>query len=181
MRTMPTDPLIRVKRAAEAKRRAEQEYRSALQDARAAGHSAAEIAGPAGVTRQAVLKTTVPPPRESEAQWRAKAEARLEELDARWEALVDKMAEVERPPDSYIRRETAKRNGRRGKDARKGLRPRPTVLQEARSFAESKLLRALRNHLEDPSVRLVLAELDEAHAIRNALEASFDRSLGIAD
>ena len=173
-----SDPLARVKRAAEAKRRAELEYRSALQAARDAGHSATEIAGPAGVTRQAVLKTTVRP---SEADWQAKAEARLAELDARWEALVDRMAEVERPPDAYIRRETAKRNGRRGKDARKGLRPRPTVLEETRAFAETKLLNALRNHPHDPSVRIVVAEIDEAHALRNALEACFDRSLGITD
>src|SRR6266852_1052563 len=169
-----SDPLARVKRAAEAKRRAELEYRSALQAARDAGHSAAEIASPASVTRQAVLKTTVTP-KPSEADWQAKAEARLAELDARWEALVTKLAEVERPPDAYIRRETAKRNGRRGKDARKGLRPRPTVLEETRAFAETKLLNALGNHPEDPSVRVVVAEIDEAHAIRNALEASFDR------
>ena len=37
------------------------EYRAALQAARDAGYSAAEIATPAGVTRQAVLKTTVTP------------------------------------------------------------------------------------------------------------------------
>jgi hypothetical protein len=56
-----TDPLARVKRAADHKRLAENEYREALQAARDAGHSAAEIAGPAGVTRQAVLKMTHAP------------------------------------------------------------------------------------------------------------------------
>jgi hypothetical protein len=51
-RTMPTNPLTRVERAAEAKRRAEHEYRSALRAARDAGYSAAEIAKSAGVSRQ---------------------------------------------------------------------------------------------------------------------------------
>lgn len=174
-----TDPLARVRRAAETKRQAEDEYRLALQAARDAGHSAAEIAAPAGVTRQAVLKATTAPT--VSHQWRAKAEARLAELDARWELLVDALAETDRPPDNWMRWENAKRNGRRGKDARKGLARRPSVLEEARAFAESKLLRTLRDNAYDPRVRLVLGELDEAHAIRDALEACFDRSLGIAD
>lgn len=173
------DPLARVRRAAEAKRRAELEYRSALQAARDAGHSAGDIAGPAGVTRQAVLKATSPPV--ASVQWRRKAEARLAELDSRWDSLVDALAATDRPPDQWMQRENAKRNGRRGKDARKGLRRRPSVLEEARAFAESKLLRTIRDHPQDPRVALVLRELDEAEAIRQALEASFDRSLGIAD
>jgi hypothetical protein len=177
--TKNPDPLARVKRAADNKRRAEDEYRAALQAARAAGHSAGEIAGPAGVTRQAVLKATTAP--ETSEQWRAKAETRLAELDARWEALVDTVAEGNRPPDSYIRQVNAKRNGRRGKDARKGLARRPSVLEEARAFSETQLLRTLRDHPQDPRIAVVLRELDEAHAIRNSLEAAFDRSLGIAD
>lgn len=174
-----TDPLARVKRAAEARRRADAEYRSALQAARDSGLSAGDIAPAAGVTRQAVLKLTSAP--DVTYQWRAKAEARLAELDDRWERLVDEIAEMERPPDAHIQRENAKRNARRGKDARKGLRRRPSVLEEARAFAESKLLRTLRDHRDDPRIQTVLAEIDEANALRNALEACFDRSLGIAD
>jgi hypothetical protein len=176
------DPLARVKRAAEAKRRAELEYRSALQAARNAGHSAAEIAKSAGVTRQAarqaLLRLNVPPTHEPS---RETMEARLAELDSRWELLIDELAEVERPPDAYMRRETAKRNGRRGKDARKGLASRPTVGQETRSFAEAKLLSALRRNPNDARVVALVRELDEANALRQALEAGYDSSLGITD
>lgn len=51
---MKTDPLARVKRAASAKRRAEREYRSALEAAHAAGASFVELARLVGVSRQAV-------------------------------------------------------------------------------------------------------------------------------
>jgi hypothetical protein len=171
-----TDPLARVERAAEAKRRAELEYRSALQAARDAGHSAAEIASPAGVTRQAVLKTTVAP---QEADWQAKAEARLAELDSRWQLLVDKVAAMDKPPDAWIKLETAKRNGRRGIESRRGLPPRLTVLAEARVCAERKLLCTLRDHPEDSRVVAIVAEIIEAEAIRQRLEASYDRSIGL--
>ena len=46
--------LRRVQRAAETKRRADESYRSALVAAHAAGHSYAELARVAGVSRQAV-------------------------------------------------------------------------------------------------------------------------------
>jgi hypothetical protein len=56
------DPILwRVRRAVAWKVRAEREYRAALQIARDAGFSSAQIAGPAGVTRQRVLQLTVPP------------------------------------------------------------------------------------------------------------------------
>jgi hypothetical protein len=56
------DPFLwRVERAVKWKARAEREYLAALQLARDAGYSAAQIAGPAGVTRQRVLQVTVPP------------------------------------------------------------------------------------------------------------------------
>lgn len=173
---MGTDALDRVARAADSLAESERERRASLVAARAEGHSLRALAAAAGLTPEGVRKILA-----ASDVWRAKAERRLDELDGRWNALVDVLAEVERPPDAYIRRETAKRNGRRGKDARKGLRPRPTVAQETRTFAESKLLRALRDHPEDPSAVIVLAELAEAEAIRQALEAAYDRSLGIAD
>lgn len=48
------DPLHSVKRAAQAKRRAEKAYRSAVVAAREAGHSYPEIARAAGTSRQAI-------------------------------------------------------------------------------------------------------------------------------
>jgi hypothetical protein len=169
--------LARVKRAADLRRRADEEYRASLQAARDSGLSAGDIAKPAGVTRQAVLKLTSAP--SPTYQWRVKAEARLAELDDRWEHLVDEIAEMERPPDAHIKRENAKRNGRRGKDARKGLRRRPSVLEEARAFAEAKLLRTLHQHRDDIGVQRVVAEIAEAAALRDSLERCYDRSLGI--
>ena len=59
-----SDPLARVKRAAAAKRRADEEYRAALAAALDAGVSQAAIGRAAGVTRQAVHKhatATTPP------------------------------------------------------------------------------------------------------------------------
>lgn len=55
--SLQSDPLARVKRAAIAKRRAEMEYRAALQAARGAA-SVPAIAKAAGITRQAVYKLT---------------------------------------------------------------------------------------------------------------------------
>lgn len=51
---MPSDELARVKRAAGRRRRAEQEYRAALEAAHAAGESFGACAKAAGVSRQAV-------------------------------------------------------------------------------------------------------------------------------
>jgi ribosomal protein L13E len=51
-----TDPIKRVARASQAKRRPEQEYRAALRAAREAGYSFAEIARAAGITREAARK-----------------------------------------------------------------------------------------------------------------------------
>jgi hypothetical protein len=151
---------------------------AAIREAHEAGERVQAIADATGYSRQRIYQIVGPKPK---ADWRETAETRLAELDARWNALVDQVAEVERPPDAHIKRENAKRNGRRGKDARKGLKPRPSVLQEARSFAESKLLRVLLDHAQDARVVAIVAEIDEAHALRQALEAAYDRSLGIAD
>lgn len=54
------DPLARVKRAATAKRRAEQEYGASLQAARDAAVPVPAIARAAGISRQAVYKLTRP-------------------------------------------------------------------------------------------------------------------------
>lgn len=55
-----TDPVTaRVARAAEAKRRAEQEYRAALAAAKDAGISYAAIAHASGVSRQAVRQLLI--------------------------------------------------------------------------------------------------------------------------
>ena len=47
-----TDPLARLKRAAEAKRRAEESYRAALLAAHEAGADSGQLGRAAGITRQ---------------------------------------------------------------------------------------------------------------------------------
>ena len=60
--TFTDEPVLhRVARAVARKERADREYKAALQAARDAGYSGAQIAGPARVSRQAVLQLTVPP------------------------------------------------------------------------------------------------------------------------
>jgi hypothetical protein len=144
-----SDPLARVKRASEAKRRAEHEYRSALEAGREAGLSFADMAKAAGVSRQAARQMLAKRPVTDEA---AMTE-RLTELDARWDALVAAIAETFMPADP--RAEQAIRNGtnakakrtlagvnRNGKASGSIGRHRvilPTVRQEARNIAEAKI------------------------------------------
>jgi transcriptional regulator with XRE-family HTH domain len=181
---MPSDPLARVKRASEAKRRAEHEYRSALEAGREAGLSFADMAKAAGVSRQAARQMLAKRPVTDEA---AMTE-RLTELDARWDALVAAIAETFMPADP--RAEQAIRNGtnakakrtlagvnRNGKASGSIGRHRvilPTVRQEARNLAEAKILRMLEHRGDEPLVQRIVGELDEAYALRQKLTALRD-------
>jgi hypothetical protein len=139
------------------------------------GQKVTDVAEATGLSRQRIYQIVGGKPRAKVS----KPEARLAELDKRWEALVDQVAAVEAPPSEYVKRETAKRNGRRGIDKRAGRPAKLTIIQETRIVAERKLLHTLRDHPEDPAVVALLAEIREAEAIRQSLEASFDQALGI--
>jgi transcriptional regulator with XRE-family HTH domain len=176
-----------VRDAASAKREAEASYRGALVAAKAEGRSVAEIAKAAGVTRSAVYQVL-----RGEAKRQATDEtamtARLAVLDARWDALVDAVSETFMPADP--RAEQAIRNGtnakakrtlagvnRSGKASGSIGRHRvilPTVRQEARNLAEAKILRSLENNPQEPRVVAIVAELDEAYALRQQLTALRD-------
>ena len=169
----------RLQKAVQAVTDAREELHAAIREAVESGEKVTDVAKTTKYTRQRIYQIVGPKPKLEPS--RKAMEARLAELDTRWELLVSELAEVERPPDAYIRRETAKRNGRRGKDARRGLPARATVAQETRSFAEAQLLNAIRKNPQDASVVILVRELDEANALRQSLEASYDSSLGITD
>lgn len=155
--------------------------------AKDAGRSVIEIAATAGITRSAVYQII-----EGERKRRAGNEttmaARLGELDARWDALVDSVAETFMPADP--RAEQAIRNGtnakakrtlagvtRAGKASGSVGRYRvvlPTVRREARNLAESKILRMLEHRGSEVIVRRIVAEIDEAALLREQLTALRD-------
>lgn len=174
-----SDPLARVKRAAATKRRAEQEYRAALAEAHAQGAGYAELARSAGISRQAVRQLIAR--HRTEADDERAMRARLEELDARWDALVDRLAARNMPDEKTRRRDQAYRNARNGRSAKKNARTRkrlPTVGEEIRGLAEAEVLRLLQNRPDDPLVRRIRAEVDEAETLRLQLQAIGERTRG---
>lgn len=170
--TAARDPLVCVKRAAEARARADDQYRAALAEAHKAGAGYAELARVAGVSRQAVRQLIArhrPAVDEAEAM-----RTRLAALDQRWDALVDRLAARHMPDERTRRREQAYRNKINGRSAKKGSRTRkrlPTVGEETRRLAETEILRLLHDRPDDPLVRRIRAEVDEAETLRLRLEA----------
>jgi transposase-like protein len=173
--------------AATRKREAEALYRDAVVAAKESGRSVLDIARAAGVTRSAVYQLL-----DGEAKRRAGDEgrmrARLAELDARWDALVDAVAESFMPADP--RAEQAIRNGHNAKAKRTlaGVRKDgklsgsigkhrvilPTVRREARNIAEAKILRSLEDNPQEPRVMAIVGELNEAATLREQLTALQD-------
>ena len=176
-----------IREAIERKREAEQAYRDAIVAARESGVSVQAIAAEAGITRSAVYQLLEGERRRREGSEEAMA-ARLAELDARWDALVDSVAETFMPADP--RAEQAIRNGQNAKakrtlaGVRKDGKPSgsigkhrvvlPTVRREARNLAEAKILRMLEHRVDEPLVRRIVAEIDEAAALREQLTALRD-------
>jgi transcriptional regulator with XRE-family HTH domain len=176
-----------VAKAATAKREAEARYRDAIVAARDAGQSAIQIAESAGITRSAVYQILEGERKRRETD-EVRMEARLTELDARWDALVDAVAETFMPADP--RAEQAIRNGQNAKakrtlaGVRKDGKPSgsigryrvvlPTVRREARNLAESKILRMLENRADELLVQRIVADIDEAAALRETLTALRD-------
>ncbi len=181
------DPLDVVRSAAAAKRAAERTYLDALQAARDAGHTGAEIGAAAGTSRQNVLKLTNAPVVDTLGPMRA----RLEELDARWEQFIDDLtASMFVDPDAQ--REQLRRNQENGKRKRKharavsaagkrGFRPaagaltlKRTVKSDARRAAETSILKYIEEHPLEPHCVKALRELDEAARLREQLTAATD-------
>lgn len=138
--------------AAEARRTAEQDYRSAVLAA-SRQHSPREIAEAAGVSRQAVY------------QLLARIRDETADFDARYSRVVTHYASGYTLKDGAAI--TASRNGQARKRARKGLKPLETLSAEATRVAEDEVLALLRQGLAvtDGIVSVAPSELDKALAL----------------
>jgi hypothetical protein len=177
-----------VKAAAAAKAEADRAYREAVVLA-AASHSYAAIGAALGVTRQRVhqlvrdaggsaeatarRKSAGPGERPAE---RARLEARLAELDQRWQAAVGVLADAYQASDDvrttpWGREQTEQqwRNAHAGRRRRKGLTG-VTVAEELRRNCEAELLRCIEKDAANPVFAVLAAEVDEAWTIRKRLE-----------
>jgi hypothetical protein len=169
-----TDQLEQVRKAVEAKRRAEEGYRAALvsavQSLEDGGDKApyAKVADVAGVSRQAVREIVKRHADDATSDERRMRE-RLALLDATYERAIDRM--TDKP--GYMKRVTAFQNARAKKLGRRGL-AYPPVSVQMRDYAESLFLRALEEHADDPRWERIIADIDEAAALRKALEALDD-------
>lgn len=96
------------------------------------------------------------------------AKARLYEIESLYESILGQMAGGYEAKNA--RSITAYRNSKAGVRARKGLPPYQTVKGEARRLAEAKLTEWLQRN-DNPLAQRLNKELDEAYAIREALDA----------
>lgn len=156
--------LERLTQAAQARRTAETEYRSAVLAAVDA-HGVTATAKAAGISPQAV--------RQLVARARAderNAKQRLSDLDAAYDRVVAEHA------NGYALRDgaavTAGRNGQARKRRNRGLPPLPTLKEEALSLAETQVLAKLRDGLGVEG--FTVEDLYEATALRERLEAAQD-------
>lgn len=117
-------------------------------------------------------------------------EARLVELDARWDRFIDALKDRYMPSEAERRSEQAYRNAQNGRAKRQAAgvtrsgatsggsawksTVRPTVTAEARRFAETFALRYLEENSAHPVCVKVIAELDEAAGLRETLTALRD-------
>jgi AcrR family transcriptional regulator len=147
------------------------DFRTAVVDAHGAdGLSVQAIATAAGLTRQRVYQLLEPTDVE--------IEARIADIQRRWDATVAKYGEQWESP-ALDRVMQAKKNGLAKKRARKGLPRLPTVAEERTRYAEKLLLAALASEPDCPvfvSVRNQLAEWDRLAAL---LERRRDKRSGI--
>jgi hypothetical protein len=107
----------------------------------------------------------------------APLKARLDEIDATWNAIVDALAGK---PGVY-KIEIAYRNGQSTRRARRGLPPLETVGHELRRRAEKELLELLERRAGDTRADRMLAELAEGERIRAELTERAERRAGIHD
>ena len=165
--------------------KAQSDLRAGILRAHAEGARVAEIAEASGYTRQRIYQMLA-----QAGPDEAGMRARLAELDAKWDALVDTLADGFMPGDAKA--EQARRNVLNGRIDRaqngvtrsgrrsgsvspvRGMRKLPTVRAEARDRAESKLLRLLQDKVGEPRLDAIRLELDEAASLRENLAALED-------
>lgn len=148
-----------------------EELHAAIRAAVTSGEPAAAVARAAGISRQRVYQLVA-----SGESRRTVVERRLSEIDGRYDELVDRIASGFTATDAKAI--TAARNAQAGKRARKGLGRLPTVKEEARRLAETQLLRVLSHRCDDPGIRRVQLELDEAALLREELDSLTDADRG---
>lgn len=154
--------LERLTQAAEARRTAEREYRSAVLAA-VDTHGIPATARAAGVTRQAIGQLVKRARAETDV-----ARQRLAELDQAYETVVATQANGYTPKDGAAI--TARRNGQAAKRRRRGLPALPTLKEEALSLAETQVLEKLRAGFAVDG--FTADDLYEATALRERLEAN---------
>jgi hypothetical protein len=118
------------------------------------------------------LRSTIPQPDET-----ARLEARLAELDNRWNKLVDQVAAAEHGAPGDYADITRRRNMQAKKRRNRGLEPLPTVKSDLRNLGESKLIKLIRDKPDEPVVKRLRAEIEEAHTIRERLNARGEASI----
>ena len=161
---------------------------AAIASARDAGETMQAIGDVLGMTRAGVLYLLKRDGAHEPAVVTRKRR-RLDELDERWNKLVDALEATMPHPDAQ--REQLYRNQINGKNKRKnarasaaarkrgfvgttGIPMRPTVKNETRKTAEAQLIRLVEDHLDDPRFVGIVAELAEADTLRGELAASTD-------
>lgn len=104
---------------------------------------------------------------------------RLGVLTDKYNKFVDELGLAEGRAGDY-KTTTAYQNMYAKKLARKGI-VQPTVKQQLRGLAESKLLRLLESRPDEPVVQRIVAEIDEAAALGKELSLRNDAALGVSD
>ena len=186
-----SSPLDNLTAAHAAKLEAEAALVAAIRHARQNGETMQAIGDILGMTRAGVLYLLKRDGAHEPAAVTRKRR-RLDELDERWNKLVDALEATMPHPDAQ--REQLYRNQINGKNKRKnarasaaarkrgftgtsvGIPMRPTVKNETRKTAEAQLIRLVQDHLDDPRFVGIVAELAEANALRSELAASTDPS-----
>lgn len=98
-------------------------------------------------------------------------QARLDELNGRYQKVVDELAKEHRPGD--YKRVTAYQNARAKKMARKGDKY-PTVAEQARMHAEQRLADHIDANPTDPHVQQLMREHGEAWKIQQEINRRND-------
>lgn len=168
-----SDPLVAAQKAAKALERASGKRDEAIVAAHAAGSSYRQIAAVTGLSFQRVAQivTAARPEPETDV---AAMQARLAELDARFERLIDAVARPDLPLGDSLRRDQAAKNGQAKARRRKKLGPLPTVRMDIRAQAEAEILNRLFESPDDAYCRRVIGELGEAESLREALASHID-------
>jgi hypothetical protein len=184
---MSANILVTVTAASDREAKAKRDLDAAILQAHAEGISNRAIAAACHLSHERVRQiVNAAKPAVDEAR----IEARLAELDARWDRFIDVLKDRYMPVESVRRSEQAFRNRENGRAKRQSSGTtragvasgasawkstvRPTVTVEARRFAETFALGYLEENGAHPVCVKVLGELDEAAALREQLAAVVD-------